>query len=244
MLLNRQGGQSKDALHPLAGERRGEQHRSPIEEIELGAQLLFHRRHGVAVFFHRVPFVDDHHAGTAVLFNAARQALILLGHPIEGIDHQNTHITAFNGLETPVDAEEFRAVIDAATPADARRVHQAPGTILANDAGVNRVASGAADGADNRPLLSADGIQQTGFPDIRPSDDGHLNRLLLVTLLILRGQKGEHLIQQFSSASAVDGRDRMGFTQAKAPKFAGHRQALFRRLALVHRQKRGTAVTA
>ena len=86
VLLNGQGGQSKDALHPLSSERGGEQHRGPIKEIELGAQLLFHRRHGVAVFFHRVPFVDDHHAGTAVLFNAARQALILLGHPIERID--------------------------------------------------------------------------------------------------------------------------------------------------------------
>ena len=198
----------------------------------------------MAVFFHGVPFVDDHHAGTTVLFNAARQALILLGHPIEGIDHQNTDITSFNRLEAAVDAEEFRAVVDAATPTDACGIDQAPGAILTNDAGVNRVAGGAADRADNRPLLTADGIQQTGFTDIRPSDDGHLNRLFLVTLLILRGQKGEYLIQQFSGAGPVDGRDRMGFTQAKAPELAGHRQALLWRLALVHRQKLGTAVTA
>ena len=75
-------------------------HGRPIEEIELGAELFFHRRHGVAVLLDRIPLVDDHHTGAAVLFDPPRQALILLGHPIQGIDHQNADITAVDGLES------------------------------------------------------------------------------------------------------------------------------------------------
>ena len=159
----------------------------------------------MAVLLHGIPFVHHHHTGATVLLDPPRQPLILFGDAIEGIDHQHADVTAINRFETAVDAEVFGAVIDTPTAADPRGVHQPPGAVLANDVGVDGVPGGAADGAHNRPLLATDGIEQAGFTHIRPSDDRHLDRLLLIPLLILGGQEGEHLIQQISGAHSMDG---------------------------------------
>ena len=170
--------------------------------------------------------------------------MILLGDPIQGIDHQNAHITALDRLEAAVDAEVFRAVIDAAAAADAGGVHQSPGAVLPFEAGVDGVAGGAADRAHDGALLSADRIEQTGFTDIGTPDDRQLDRLLLITLLILRRQEVEHLIQQFAGPGAVDGGDRIRLPQPEAPELRSHRQPLLGGLALVHRQQGGAGVRA
>ena len=241
VLLHGHGRHRKDALDPLAGEGRGEQHRRPIEEIELGAQLLFHGRHGVAVLLHRVPLVDDDHAGAAIFFDAAGQALVLLGDAIEHIDHQGADIAALNRLETAVDAEIFRAVIHAAAAADAGGVEQFPALAFPLDRGVDRVAGGAPDRADDRPFLAANGIEQARFADVGPADDRQLDRLLLLHLGG-GGQVGEQGIEQLGGAGAVDGRHRVGLAQAQAPELGRHGQALVGRFAFVHRQQHRAAL--
>ena len=205
MLLHRQGCQGKNAVHPLTGEGRGEQHRCPVEEIQLGAELLLHGGHGVTVLLHRIPFVHHHHTGATVLLDPPRQALILFGDAIKGIDHQHADVTAINRFETAVDAEEFRSVVNTPPPADSSCVDQPPGAILANDIGVNGVPGGAANRAHDRPLFTTDGIEQTGFADVRSSDDCHLDRLFLFPLLVFGRKKGQHLIQQIPGTDTMDG---------------------------------------
>ena len=159
----------------------------------------------MAVFLDGIPFVHDHHTGPAVLLDPPRQPLILLGDAIESINHQNTDIAALDGLETAVDPEELRAVIDTAATTDACGVHQTPGPVLAHDAGVDRVAGRATNRAHNGALFTADRIEQAGFPHIGAADDGHLNGLFLIPLLILGREELEHLVQHLCRASAVDG---------------------------------------
>ena len=236
MLLHGQLGQGEDRAHPLAGEGRGEQHRGPVEEIELGAQLLFHGGEGVAVLLDHIPFVHHHHAGAAFLLDPPRQALVLLGDPIEGINHEHADVGAFDRLETAIDTEVLRPVIHTAAATDAGRVEQLPGEALPLDGGVDRVAGGAADRAHDRPVLATDGIEQAGFAHIGPADDRQLDRRLA---LLLRGgrQEADHAVEQVAGAGAMDGRDRVGLAQPQAPKFRRHREALVGGFTLIHRQQ-------
>ena len=244
MLLNCESSQSKDAVHPLPRQCRREQHRSPVEEVELGAQLLFHGGHRVAVFLDGIPFVHNHHTGPAIFLNPARQALILLGDAIQRINHQNTDITAFNRLETAVDPEELRAIVDTAATTDSCRVHQTPRPVFPHDAGVNRVAGRAANRTDNGALFTANRIEQAGFPHIGPADDGHLDGFFLITLLILGREELERLVQHLGRASTVDGRHRIGLAETKAPEFSRHGQTLLGRLALVDSEQNRTGLAA
>ena len=159
----------------------------------------------MAVLFHGIPFVHHNNAGAAVLFNSARQPLILFGDSIKGINHQDTDIASVDRLEASIDTEELGPVVDAAAATDARCVDQPPGSVFTDDARIDRVAGGPSNGTDDRALLSADGIEQAGFTHIGATDDRHLDRLLLVPFLILRRQIGEHLIEQITGAHTMDG---------------------------------------
>ena len=204
MLLHRQGSQSKDALHPLSSKRRGEQHRSPVEEIKLGPQLFFRRRHGVTVFFNGIPLIHHNNTSATVFLDPSGQTLILFRDPIEGINHQHTNITAFNRLKTTINSKIFWAVIHTATASDARCINKPPGPIFPHNIGINGVARCASDRAHNGALLTTNGIQKAGFTHIRTPNNRHLNRLFFITFLILGWQKSENLIQNLSGAGSMN----------------------------------------
>ena len=195
MLLHRQGRQGEDALHPLALEGGDKQHRRPFKEIELGAQMFFHGWKGVAVLLNQVPFVYHHHAGAAVLLDAARQPLVLLGNALLGVNHQHTHITAFDRLKAAVDAKKFRAIANAAAAANPSGIKQFPGFALPFNRRVDGVSGGAPDRTNDRAILTTDRIEQAGFAHVWPADNRQLNRLLGGLIAQAGGQKGEHLVE-------------------------------------------------
>ena len=158
----------------------------------------------MAVFLDGIPFVHHHHAGAAVFFDAAGQALILFGDAIEGINHQHADIGALDGLETAVNAEVLGAVIHRTAAANAGRIQQFPGFVFPLNRGVDGVAGGAPDRAHDRPVLTANRIQQAGFPHIGPANNRQLDGLLLAFDQFGGRQKADHLVEQIAGAGTVD----------------------------------------
>ena len=158
----------------------------------------------MAVFFHRIPLIDHNNTSPTVFFNPSGQTLILFCYPIEGINHQHTHITAFNRLKAAINSKIFRSIIHTAAAADSRCINKSPRAIFSNDVGIDCVASCASDRAHDGALLSTNGIQKAGFTNVRTPNNRHLNRLFFITFLILRRQKCEDLIQNLSGTCPMN----------------------------------------
>ncbi len=106
--------------------------------------------------------------------------------------------------------------IDLAALADAGGIDQGDRYIFKGHAGVDGVAGGARDGADDGALLAQQAVEQAGFAGIGLADDGNLDRVFFFSFLWLDWrQLGNQGVQQVAGAGAVQGRDRVWLSHAK-----------------------------
>jgi len=111
---------------------------------------------------------------------------ILSGDAFDGVQEQEDDVGALDGLHGPQHAVLFHAGRDLAAPADAGRVDQDDRHTFPDQAGVDGVAGGAGQGADDGPFLAQQAVDQAALADVGPADDGDLERILFITGLIIR----------------------------------------------------------
>ena len=126
-------------------------------------------------------------------------------------------------LKLRVNPEEFRSVGDPAPTTNPRGVHQAPALALPLDLRINGIPGGATHRADNGAGFTTNGVQQTGLAHVGSADNGQLNGLH-VLILVLLGEQFPQPIQQISSPHTVDTGNRMGLTQVQTPEVGGQGQ--------------------
>ncbi len=101
---------------------------------------------------------------------------------------------------------------------------------------VHRVPGGARHVGDDDPLLPQDAVDQGGLAHVGLADDGHLDDVVLLFLLLLGGEVLEAGVQQVAGAVAVDGGDGDGVAQAQVIELIDVRVLPAHLVRLVHRQ--------
>ena len=164
-------------LHPLAefaerGQFLGLSFRALLPVAP--ADFLFAR---LADFgLEQIPFVDDDDAGFAVLDDDVGDFFVLLGDARFGVQHQNRDVAARDGVLGALDAEKFNRIVHAPRLPHAGGVNQ--NVFLPHAVGldlerhVNRVARRAGNRRDDDALGLRERVDDGGFADVRPADDG------------------------------------------------------------------------
>ena len=125
------------------------------------------------------------------------------------------HVRPLNGHLGPEDAVALNGLVHLGLLAHPGGVdeHIFAGLVLKE--AVNGVPGGAGHIADNGALLAQNLIGQGGLAHVGLADDGHLDPVLVLLLVLLRREVGHALVQQVPSAVAVDGGDGDGIPQAQ-----------------------------
>ncbi len=161
---------------------------------------------------------------------------VLLGDPLPGVDHDEAHVAALDGHGGPQDGELLDAVIHPGLLPHPCRVDEQVFAPPVLEGTVHRVPGGARHIADDDPLLPQDAVDQGGLAHIGLADDGHLDDIVLLVLLLLGGEVLEAGVQQVAGAVAVDGGDGDGVTQAQVIELVDVRVLPAHLVRLVHRQ--------
>lgn len=138
----------------LTGQGGDVEHGDEIEEVQLMAHMLGEGVHRVCVFFEGVPFVDYDHDTFPGFLNEPGNVRILGGDASFGIHDQESDIRALDGTVGAEDAVFFDARFDTAALANAGGINKGDRDIVEGHPGVNRVAGGPRDGADNGALFA------------------------------------------------------------------------------------------
>ena len=129
---------------------------------------------------HQVPFVHHHDAGLALLHDPVGDLLVLLGDAALGVQHEDGDVAAGDGILGAFDAEELDRIVDAPGFAHAGGVDQHIGLPHALGFDLERhvhgVAGRAGNGADDHALGLGERVDDGGFADVGPADDGELQR--------------------------------------------------------------------
>jgi len=86
--------------------------------------------------------------------DALGQALVLVGHPLGGVDHEEGGVGPVDGLQRPHQRVVLRALVDAALATHARGVDEADRPIGRLHHGVDRVAGGTRMVVDDGPVVA------------------------------------------------------------------------------------------
>ena len=152
--------------------------RAPVFLLAAAFDLLHARLANHLV--HQVPLIDHHDAGFARLDNSVGDLLVLLRDSAFGIQNEDRDVAAGDGILGALDAEKLNGVIHAAGLAQARGVNQhvaLPRAVRLDFEGhIHGIAGGARNGADDDALGPGQCVDDGGFSDVGPSDDGELER--------------------------------------------------------------------
>ena len=168
---------------------------------------------------------------------------VLRGHPVARIDHQQRDVRALNRAQRPQHAVLLDlAVCDVPTPSDARRIDERHRLVFPQQMRVEHVPCGAGDVADDGPFLTDQRVEQRGFTDVWPADNGQA-QLVALHLDWLRWDALDHLVKQIANAVAVHGRHDEGLAQPELIELDGV-QLTFQVIGLIGREDhRFTAVS-
>ena len=211
-LLDAQG-QGDDLVHPLAGDGGDEEHRHVVEETERVPHPAGVLGHGVAVLvLDRVPLVDEDDDAGPLVQDEAGDVGVLRRDPLHAVNDEQGDVGPPDGPQGPQDAVLLHSTRDAAPPPDTGGVNQGDGDFRAVvrrplQAGVNGVAGGAGEGADDGPLLAQQPVQQRRLADVRASDDGETGSGRGLLHLRRRGEGVHDGVEQVGNAGAVQGGD-------------------------------------
>ena len=140
---------------------------------------------------------------------------ILLRDAVLCVDHDEAHIAALDGHGGPQDTVFFDVVVHLGLFPHSGGVDEVILTGLVFKVAVDGVPCGAGHVADDDPLLAQDTVGEGGLAHIGLADDGHLNDVAVLFLLVLRGEVLQAGIQQVAGAVAVDGGHGDGVAQTQ-----------------------------
>ena len=98
-------------VHALARQRAHLQHDRVSGEVELATDLPGESRTIIGV--EQLPLVEEHHDRATSGVDALCEPLVLRGDALRGVDHEQRHIGAVDGLERPHERVVLGAVTDA-----------------------------------------------------------------------------------------------------------------------------------
>ena len=129
---------------------------------------------GVGVLLDQVPLVDDHDEADALLDHVAGHVRVLRGQPVDGVDDQDGHVRAADGTQRANRREALRrrTAGDLAAAAHAGRIDQPHRDAVPVERGVDGVARGARDVADDGALLAQQRVEQRALADVGTAHDG------------------------------------------------------------------------
>ena len=156
-----------------------------------------------------VPLVDDDDDAAPALVGIAADGGVGAGDALGCVDDQQGHVSRFKMTAGHDDAQLFCHQVGLALAADAGGVNKAELAALEFDDLVDRVAGGAGDGRDDGAGGAGEGIEQRGFADVGPADDGDRGFVLLE--LAVGSVDGLDVCELFLSSSEMPSvaRDRL-----------------------------------
>ena len=131
-------------------------------------------------FTEQIPLVHHHDARAALLDDLVGDLFVLLKDAVLGVQHQHGDVAARDGFLGTLDAVKFHRVVHLPRLAHPGGINQ--NIFLAHALGhdfkrhVHRVARGAGNRTDNDALGFRERVDDGGFADVRPPDDGELER--------------------------------------------------------------------
>ena len=186
--------QLKQPAHPLSCQG-GDKHNGSIgHETEIPADILPHAVHGLVVLLHRVPLVHHDDAGLSRLMGQTRHLGVLLGNAVVGVDHNETHIAALNGHGGSQNAVFLDIVVHLGLLPHTGGVDKVVLALGILKIAVDGVPGGAGHVADNDTLLAQNAVGQAGFSHVGLADDGHLDHVGLLVLVLLRREIFQTLV--------------------------------------------------
>ena len=178
--------------------------------------------------FHQVPLVDHDDARLAELLDLAGDLLVLGRDARLGVHDEDGQVATLDRLVRSLHAVEFHRVADPRALPDAGGVDEqvtlADAVGLDVEGHVHRVARRSGDRADDDALRFGQGVDDRRFADVRPADDGDLERLVHFRPIfnggLVGGKTEKHLGHELVDAHAVDGRDGENLVESEGRKLA------------------------
>ena len=211
----RSAGRIRCVIFPVSAETVStgayDEEREPVGDRRAGR--------GPAFGVEQVPLVqhdDDRGAGGV---DPLGEALVLVGHAVGGVDHEQRGVGAVDGLERADQAEVLGRLVDAAAAAHAGGVDEAQRAVVGLDDGVDGVARGARHVVDDRALVADQPVEQRRLPDVGAPDDRDREEVVVVVVVAVEvvglGELGDHVVEEVAAPPPVDGRDRDRVAEAE-----------------------------
>ena len=181
------------AVNALLGQGRSEENRGVLEEGQFPSDIFFELMARLAVLFNEIPLVDDDDAALARFVDVAGDFRILFGNAFRRIDDQDGDIRAVDGAKGADDAVPFDRHVDLGLAAHARRIDEDEVRSFIGPVGIDGIARRTRYVADDDPVLPQEGIGQGRFADVRPADEGNMNRIVVV----FKGRNLFNILQDF-----------------------------------------------
>ena len=197
--------QLKQAADPLARQGRDEHDGRVGHEAQVAADILPHAIHGLVVLLYGVPLVHHDDAGLARLVSQTGHLGVLFGNAVVGVDHNKADVAALDGHGGPQDAVFLDIVVHLGLFPHAGGVDEVVFALGVLEIAVDGIAGGARHVADDDTLLAQNAVGQAGLAHVGLADDGHLNHVGLVVLVLLGWEVLQALVQQVTGAVSVNG---------------------------------------
>ncbi len=165
----------------------------------------------VGIFLNRVPFIDHNYASTSIFWNSPRQFLILFGHAIQGVNHQQDNIGTPNRFEGSKNAKKFWSVFNILLFTDACGINQSVALPSSLHHHIDRITGGSGNGTDDRALFSHKRIEQTRLAHIGTPNDRHFDFVYFFNSFCSWKMLNE-FIQQFTRSITMNARNRKRLT--------------------------------
>ena len=159
------------------------------------------------VLFHRVPLVDHDDARLARLVRKPGDLRILLGHAVVGVEQNQAHVRALDGGNGAHIAVLFHRVVYLGFAAHSGGVDEQVLAGFVFKIAVDGVARRAGNIGDDHAFLAEDTVEQARLADIRLSDDGDLDDVLVILVLVIFRERVHARIEQVARAVSVHRRD-------------------------------------
>ena len=226
----------KELVHALARQRRNEHDRRILHIAQVAPHILGHAVHGVCVLLDGVPLVDDDDTRLSGLVRKTRDLRVLLRHALVGVDQDKAHIRALDGGDGAHIAVALHGVVHLGLASHSRRIDEQVLAPFVLKIAVDGVAGRTGHVGDDHALLAENAVEQARLSDIRLADDGDLDDVLVVFLLVVLRECLNAGIQQVACAVAMDRGDLDRFAETKTVEFIGLRVDAAGLVALVDRQ--------
>lgn len=166
---------SEDFAETVAGFGGDGDERGVVEEEEfatdVGFEFLETGLH-FAVWVVEVEFIGDDETGFVFFDDDGGDFAFLGGDAAGGVDDEGDDVGAADAAFGAADGVGFDGVIDLGLAADACGVHEEERVAAVVVEGVDGVAGGACDFADDGAFVVEDGVEEGGFADVGAADDG------------------------------------------------------------------------